>query len=89
MLSNFLRLTSRPAPPGAPGSFVADVRVRRPRNRKVERLIGACWILIVVKCAVVIWATGRYHMPFSPLWVVLPTIAFAALCTAVYWSRRG
>jgi peptidoglycan/LPS O-acetylase OafA/YrhL len=90
MLPNFLRLVLRPAPPGTGAPFVAGVRVerKRPRNRRVERLIAACWILIAAKCALVAWATGHYRMPFSPLWVILPTIAFAALCTGVYWFRR-
>jgi len=70
--------------------FVRSVRVRarRPRNRKVEIIIAVCWILIAVKTVFVFWACRRYRIPFSPLWVVVPTIVFAALCTGIYVFRR-
>lgn len=71
-------------------SFVRSVRVRArpPRNRRIELLIAVCWVLIAFKTVFVFWAVRRYRIPFSPLWVVVPTIIFAAFCTGVYVFRR-
>jgi peptidoglycan/LPS O-acetylase OafA/YrhL len=91
MFANLLHLISRRMQPGYDRRFVRGVAVRkRPvRNRRMERLIWICWGLIAVKSAFVAWAVPHYRIPFSPLWVILPTIAFAALCTAVYhWRDR-
>jgi hypothetical protein len=53
------------------------------------RLIVGGWILIGIKSIVVWWACAHYALPFHPLWVVGPTVAFAALCTGVYlYARR-
>ena len=57
------------------------------RNLRVERLILACWLLIAGKCWLVVWLVGKYHMAFSPLWVTVPTVVFALLCTAAYFFR--
>jgi hypothetical protein len=43
---------------------------------------------VALKTWFVIWAVPRYHIPFSAMWVVIPTLIFAALCTAVYYGRR-
>ena len=66
------------------------MKVVRPkaRNRQMELLLGIGWMLIAVKTAVVFWAVRHYHIPFSPWWVIAPTVAFAALVTWVYWRRE-
>lgn len=88
MFSNFLQLISRRMPPDYERGFVEEVRIRHVRrNRRIERLFVICWIVIAVKCAVVVWACRHYHIPFNPLWVIVPTIVFAALATAIYFWR--
>ncbi len=90
MFANLFHLISRRMQPGYDRRFVQGVAVREktPRNRRVERLIWICWGLIGVKSVVVVWAVRHYAIPFSPLWVIAPTVAFAALCTAVYYWRN-
>ena len=90
MFSNLLRLVTRKPPASYDRSFVQEVRVprQRERNPKIDRLFLLAWILIALKTVFVIWAVPRYHIPFSAMWVVIPTIIFAALCTAVYYLRR-
>lgn len=91
MFSNLLHLISRRTPPDYEQGFVREVtvRVRRPRNRRMERFIVVCWIVIAAKSAAVIWAAAHYHFPFNPiLWVVAPTVIFAGLGTGVYLLRR-
>jgi len=89
MFTNLFPFSRRPSP-AYERSFVEEVRVSRPapRNRQIERLFVICWILIAIKSAIVFWAVRHYHIPFSALWVVAPTIAFAALVTYVYWQRK-
>lgn len=89
MLADLVRLIH-----AGPGSryergFVRGVRIegRTPRNRRVERFIAAGWIVILAKSAAVFWLFARYSVPVNPLWVVAPTVAFAALATAVYLLR--
>jgi uncharacterized membrane protein YgcG len=90
MFANLLQLISRRAPPDYERGFVKEVQVKNPipRNRRLERLILACWVLIALKSAVVVWAVRHYHVPFSPLWVIAPTVVFAILGTWVYWVRK-
>ncbi len=58
-------------------------------NPWVIRLIIGGWIFIVIKSIVVWWACAHYSVPFHPLWIIAPTVAFAALCTGVYlYARR-
>jgi len=44
--------------------------------------------LIAVKCWTVSWLVERYHMKFDALWVNGPTVAFALMCTAIYFWRE-
>ncbi|MCS6243582.1 MAG: hypothetical protein H2172_06995 [Opitutus sp.] len=60
---------------------------REPRNPRAEKWIAAGWMLILVKCALIWWAIIAYAVPIHPLWLVAPTIAFAALATALYIWR--
>jgi hypothetical protein len=62
---------------------------RFARHRwRVERLIYACWGLIILKSVFVVWAVGHYAIPFNPLWVIAPTVAFALLATGLYYWLR-
>ena len=89
MFANFLRPARRRAQPDYERAFVESVRIpdRAPAGRRTERLLLLCWIVIGFKCALVSWAIPHYHVPFSPLWVILPTLAFAGTVTVVYLWR--
>jgi hypothetical protein len=89
MFPDFVRLINRRPPADYEKDFVREVRVhdKPARNRKVERLILICWAIILLKCVAVVWLFDRYHVPVKPLWVIAPTVIFAALCTAVYLLR--
>jgi hypothetical protein len=86
MLADFLRLISRRAPADYERGFVRKVAVREPRRRnpRVERLLAVGWALIAVKCAALAWAYHLRWLPINPAWVIVPTLVFASLCTAVY-----
>ena len=89
MLTTLLRLITRQAPADYERAFVHEVEVKEriARNPWVERLILAGWLVIVVKCFVVIWAIDRWAVPFNAYWIIVPTILMAGLCTAVYYWR--
>jgi hypothetical protein len=90
MFADLLRLINRRPPLDYERGFVRGVQVsgRSPRNRRTERVLVIGWSVIVVKTVAVFWAFARYHIPVNPLWVVVPTIVFATLCTAVYLLRN-
>jgi hypothetical protein len=91
MFANFIDLITRRPPAEYHRGFVEGVRLvdyRQPRNRRVEKIILVCWILIAAKCALVTWLVGKYHMNFDALWVNAPTVVFALMCTAVYFFRE-
>ena len=87
MFANLLRLISRRVPPSYDTGFVREIRVKESKIRhpRLERLLWICWGLIAIKCVVVFWAVRHYAIPFSPYWVVAPTITFALLATALYY----
>jgi hypothetical protein len=89
MLADFVRLIHRRPPAAYERGFIRGVTVssRSPRNRSVERVILICWAIIILKCVAVVWLFDHYHVPVSPLWVIAPTVVFAALCTLVYLLR--
>jgi hypothetical protein len=89
MFANLLQLITRRPPPGYEHSFVQEVRVRArsPRNPRIERIIVGGWVLIVAKAFLLSWLVEKYHLPFHPGWVIIPTVIFALLCTAVYFWR--
>jgi len=90
VLANLIQLFSRKPPQTYENAFVERVTVsdKLPRNRRVEQLLMAGWALIVLKSILVTWAVHRWHVPFSPLWIILPTVMFGALVTAVYLWRE-
>jgi len=74
--------------PGS-GDFSLSPEERKAlHHRRVEKVIRFCWALIVLKSFAVVWAFNHYSLPFSPLWVVAPTVIFAALATAAYYYLR-
>ena len=89
MFSELVRLVSRRPAGDYERGFVRSLLVRQksPRNPRVERVIKAGWAVILVKSAAVVWLFDRYHVPVNPVWVIAPTVAFAALCTMVYLLR--
>lgn len=89
MFADLVRLINRRPPADYERGFVHSVKVssKSPRNPRIERLFAICWVLIVIKSFAVIWLFDRYHVPVNALWVIAPTVIFAALCTAVYLLR--
>ena len=89
MFADFLQLITRRSPADYERRFVESVGVHRksPRNPRLERFMAWCWIVIAAKSALVLWLFERYRVPINPLWVIAPTIVFAALVTVVYLLR--
>jgi hypothetical protein len=89
MFANLLQLISHRTPPDFEHRFVQEVRAhaRSPRNRRVERVLVAGWLLILAKSFLVIWLVDKYHLNFNPAWIIVPTVVAAGLCTAVYFLR--
>jgi hypothetical protein len=89
MFADLVRLISRRPPIDYERGFVREVTVaeKAPRNRRVERVIAICWVIILLKSFAVIWLFNRYNVPVSALWVIAPTVVFAALCTVAYLLR--
>ncbi len=70
--------------------FVRELHVDHPREARsprLERLLVLGWILVILKSAGVWWACRTYTVPFDPWWLIGPTLAFALLCTVLYWRR--
>lgn len=91
MFSNLVQLVTGRPPPGHDRRFVEEVRFAEAlpaRNRRVEKILLVCWLLIAAKCALVFWLVAKYHMPFNALWVNAPTVGFALLCTGLVFFRR-
>jgi len=66
----------------------AVIHEHPPSDRKTERLLLICWIVVALKCALVAWAVPHYHIPFSALWVIVPTLIFMATVTAAFYIFR-
>lgn len=62
-----------------------DIAQYSPRVRWV---MAVAWVLIAVKCVLVWWAVERWHMPFHPMWIIAPTLAFAALATGLWVTHN-
>jgi hypothetical protein len=56
-------------------------------SRFARWFLGVAWLVIVVKCFVVWWAIPHYHVPVHPLWIIGPTLFFAAVVTVI-WTRH-
>jgi hypothetical protein len=90
MFANLIQLLSHRLSPEPDPGFVKDVRVRqvRVRNPRLERRIKIGWAVIAVKSVLVVWLVDHYHIPFSPLWVIVPTVIFATAVSIVYYCSR-
>lgn len=87
MFANLFSLLSN-KPGSYERAFVEEVRNRKtPRNRKVERMLLTCWVIILFKSWLILWLFSHYHIPINPLWIIAPTVAFASLITLVYFLR--
>jgi hypothetical protein len=53
-------------------------------SARMRWFVGAIWGAILVKCTLVWWAMVHWHVPFHPAWIVLPTLVFAVLATALW-----
>ncbi len=56
--------------------------------RRVRWVMSIAWLLIALKCLLVWWAIGHWNMPFHPMWIVGPTLAFALLATGLWLTHR-
>ena len=56
--------------------------------RRVRWFMAIAWVVIAVKCVLVWWAMARWHVPFHPLWIVAPTLVFAALASALWLTHH-
>jgi hypothetical protein len=92
MFANLLQLLTGQTPSRSEydQAFVRDVtvRVREPRNRRLELGLILGWTLIAVKSALMVWAVDRYRIPLNAWWINGPTVMLALLCTYVYLRRR-
>ena len=70
--------------PHDPNGGLADAEIATNRRRHVRNVILFCWAVIAVKSVAVVWAVGHYNLPFNPLWVIGPTVTFAALATIIF-----
>lgn len=55
---------------------------------KVRWFVAIVWVIILVKCVVLWWVMEHWHVPFHPLWIVAPTLIFAALATLILLTHR-
>lgn len=90
MFPNLLQPSGRENSRQSQPPFIHHVAVKekRIRNIRVERLIVAGWVLIAIKSVVVWWACQHYTVPVHPLWVIVPTVLMALLCTGLYYYHR-
>lgn len=66
-----------------PANYAAHVRLLR-----IRWFMAAAWAVIIAKCVFVSWAVDHWRMPFHAAWVVVPTIVFAALATALWAAHH-
>lgn len=50
--------------------------------------MGIAWGLILAKCALIAWVIARWSVPVNAAWIILPTLAFAALATVLWLTHR-
>jgi membrane protein YdbS with pleckstrin-like domain len=67
---------------------LTDEQKRLLRRRRVQTIIYVLWGLIIAKSFLVVWAVNHFAIPFSPLWVIAPTVTFAFVATAAYYLMR-
>ena len=57
-------------------------------SRRARWIMGGAWILIAVKCVLVWWAIAHWNVPIHPMWIIAPTLIFAALATALWVTHH-
>ena len=55
---------------------------------RVRWFMAIVWLVIAAKCVLVWWAMARWHVPFHPLWIVGPTLVFAALASVLWLTHH-
>ncbi|MBX3749795.1 MAG: hypothetical protein KF897_06885 [Opitutaceae bacterium] len=55
---------------------------------RVRWFMAIVWAVILVKCVVIWWAMVHWSVPLHPLWIVAPTLVFAATATAIWLTHR-
>lgn len=58
-------------------------------SRRARWFMTVAWVVVLVKCVVVWWAMLHWHMATHPIWVVGPTLIFAALVTAIWLTHES
>jgi hypothetical protein len=56
--------------------------------KRMRWFMGVAWLLITVKCIVVWWAMNHWAVPFHPLWIVAPTVVFAAIASLLWLTHE-
>lgn len=56
--------------------------------RRMGFFMSVAWALIAVKCTLVWWAMIHWNIPFHPVWIVAPTVVFAALATILWLTHH-
>jgi hypothetical protein len=55
---------------------------------RMRWFLAAAWVLILTKCAVIAWAIERWQVPIRPAWLIVPTLLFAMLATAIWFGAH-
>lgn len=89
MLAKFLQLLTPAAHFFKDDDVATKLRTsrHRPHPPRMPLWLVAGWILIAVKCVALWWLIAKYQVPIHPLWLVIPTVLFGMLATAVYVWR--
>ena len=87
MFANLLQLVTRRTRVDYDRGFIRDVNIthRAPRSRRTQKVLLAGWLLIAAKSWLIVWVIERYHVPVEPMWIIIPTVIFAAVCTAAHF----
>ena len=57
-------------------------------SARVRWFMAIAWIVILAKCMFVTWAVDHWRMPFHAVWIVAPTLMFAALATVLWVAHH-
>ena len=49
--------------------------------------MAVAWMVILVKCLLAWWAIDRWQVPFHPVWIIGPTLVFAALASLLWMTH--
>lgn len=57
-------------------------------SRRMRWIMTVAWMVIAMKCVLVWWAIDYWHVPIHPMWIVAPTLIFAALATLIWATHH-